>query len=109
MRDTARNLNHILISRKDDDLIPAFTIGDITYLIYPRVPARAIIRLTTSENSIEGMQQYVLDCLAKPEHKESFQTLMSEIDVDGLGQVIEEIVSKTTPFDSEKPNGSSSQ
>jgi hypothetical protein len=108
MRDTARNLSHILISRKDDDLIPAFTIGETTYLIYPRVPASAIVRLTTSENTIDGMHQYVLDCLAKPEHKESFRALLSEIDVDGLGLVIEEIVSKTTPFDSQKPNESSS-
>lgn len=103
MRDASRNLSHILISRKDDDLVPAFTIGETTYLIYPKVPATAIVKLSTSASNVLGMQEYVLTCLAKPEQREEFERLLDHIDVAGLGEIIEEIVSITTPFDETKP------
>jgi|GEM_PF-3673673 len=105
MRDAARNLSHILISRRDEDLVPAFTIGETTYLVYPKVPATAIVRLTTGGSNVAGMQDYVMSCLAKPEQRDEFITLMDNIDVEGLGEIIEEIVSITTPFDGKKPNG----
>jgi hypothetical protein len=104
MRDGSRNLSHILISRKESDLIPAFTIGETDYLIYPKVSADAIVRLTTATTTVVGMRDYITTNLAKPEQREQFIALMEEIDVEGLGQIIEEIVAKTTPFDSTKPS-----
>lgn len=104
MRDASRNLDHILISRNDSDLIPAFTIGKTEFLIYPKVPAQAIVKLTTAENTVTGMTDYVRVCLAKEEHRKEFDELMHNIDIEGLGTIIEEIVAKTTPFDSTKPN-----
>lgn len=104
MRDSSRNLSHILISRRDEDLIPAFQIGDTEYLIFPKVSADAIVRLVTAETTVVGMRDYILANLAKPEQKEQFRALMEQIDVEGLGQIIEEIVTKTTPFDSTKPS-----
>lgn len=104
MRDGSRNLSHILISRREEDLIPAFTIGETDYLIFPKVPADAVVRLVTAETTVVGMRDYILLNLAKPEQREQFSALMSDIDVDGLGQIIEEIVTKTTPFDSTKPS-----
>lgn len=104
MREGSRNLNHILISRKDEDLIPVFTIGDVDFLIYPKVPAEAVVRLTTAGNNITGMRDYVLGCLAKQEQRDAFAELMGDIDVEGLGEIIEEIVSRTTPFDAKKPS-----
>lgn len=104
MRDSSRNLDHILISRTDGDLIPAFTIGKTEFLIYPKVPAQAIVKLTTAENTVAGMTEYVRTCLAKEEHRKEFDDLMSKIDIEGLGTIIEEIVAKTTPFDSTKPS-----
>lgn len=104
MREGSRNLNHILISRRDEDLIPVFTIGDTDFLIFPKVPAEAVVRLTTAENQITGMRDYVMACLAKPEQREAFGNILADIDVEGLGEIIEEIVSRTTPFDAKKPN-----
>lgn len=104
MRDASRNLNHILISRKEEDYVPAFTLGDTEFLIFPKVPAEAIVRLTTADTPVTGMRDYVVACLAKPEHRTAFLELMSEIDIEGLGLIIEEIVSKTTPFDGTKPS-----
>lgn len=103
MRDASRNLSHILISRKDEDLLPAFTIGETTFMVYPKVPATAIVKLTTANSNVLGMQEYVLTCLAKPEQREEFERLLDHIDVGGLGEIIEEIVSLTTPFDEKKP------
>lgn len=104
MRDPVKNLSHILISRTDEDLVPAFVIGDTEYLVYPKVPAEAIIRLTTSDNQVLGMRDYVLGCLAKDEHRVAFRALMENITIEGLGEIIEEIVGKTTPFDGAKPS-----
>lgn len=105
MRDGSRNLSHILISRRSEDLIPAFTIGDTDYMIFPRIPADAIIRLTTADSTVVGMRDYILLNLGIPEQQEEFKSLMGQIDVEGLSQIIEEIVAKTTPFDSMKHSG----
>jgi hypothetical protein len=105
MRDGSRNLSHILISRRDEDLIPAFTIGDVDYLIFPRVSAESIVKLTTAESTVTGMRDYILANLAKEDQRTTFASLMNDIDVEGLGLIIEEIVARTTPFDSTKPNG----
>jgi hypothetical protein len=104
MRDPIKNLSHILISRNVDDLIPAFIIGDTEFMVYPRIPAEAIIRLTTSDNQIVGMRDYVLSCLGQDDQKTEFEMLMGRIDIDGLGAIVEEIVSKTSPFDGAKPS-----
>jgi hypothetical protein len=104
MRDPIKNLSHILISRSTDDLVPAFVLDDTEFLVYPRVPAEAIIQLTTAENQVVGMRDYVIGCLGRDEHKEKFAALMSVIDINGLGAIVEEIVAKTTPFDSTKPS-----
>lgn len=104
MRDPVKNLSHILISRRDEDLIPAFVIDGTEFLVFPRVPAEAIIRLTTSENQVLGMKEYVLGCLGKDDQRDKFRSLMEQISIEGLGEIIEEIVGKTTPFDGEKPS-----
>jgi PleD family two-component response regulator len=104
MREPIKNLNHILISRKDEDLVPAFTLGETDYLVYPRVPAEAIVRLTTSDNQIVGMRDYIAGCLGKEEQRQEFLSLMDQISIEGLGEIVEEIVAKTTPFDGKKPS-----
>lgn len=104
MRDPIKNLSHILISRREEDLIPAFVIGETEFLVYPRVPADAIVRLTTSDNQIVGMRDYIAGCLGKEEQKAEFLSLMEHISIEGLGEITEEIVAKTTPFDGQKPS-----
>lgn len=104
MREPTKNLSHILISRRDEDLVPAFIIGDTEYLIYPKVPADAIVRLTTSENQVLGMRDYVTSCLAKQGQRDEFMALMDDISIEGLSEIIEEIVARTTPFDGAKPS-----
>lgn len=103
MREPVKNLSHILISSKSEDLVPAFVIGDTEFLVYPRVPAEAIIRLTTSDNQVVGMRDYIAGCLGLPEQREKFLSMMEHVTIEGLGEITEEIVSKTTPFDGAKP------
>jgi len=104
MRDTARNLNHILLSSKDSDLVSAFTIGETTFEVFAKIPAEALVKLTVAESPISGMAEYVVACLAKEEQRAEFRALLGKISADGLGEIIEEIVSRTTPFEGTKPS-----
>lgn len=105
--DVVKNLSTLLI-RKDLTL-PAFTLGDVTYEIRSKVPATALVALVIASSPIIGMLDYITECIASPEQKVSFRALLPDLDAEGLGILVNEIVAVTTPLEATpKPNASSS-
>lgn len=104
-RDIAKSFDHILIRNKPT--IPAFTIDGVTYEIKSRIPVSALVALNAGGSyGVDGLVGYIVECLVSDEQKVLFRGLGSEIDSDGLGELIEEIVAKTTPFDGTRPTDS---
>lgn len=102
-RDAAKNLDHLLIRKDPESLIPGFSLGGVEYMVPKKVPSTAIVKLTTAASNVEGMIEYILECLPNEDQNRSFQELTDRLDADGLGEIVGEIVEKTTPFDLKKP------
>lgn len=101
-RNAVKNLDHILIS---EEHIDGFTIKDTTYQILAEVPASALVALTLSaDGPVVGMQNYILECIATEAQKAQFLKLVRRITVDGLSEIVNEIVEATTPFSEAKPS-----
>lgn len=101
--DAVKNLSGILIRAKET--VPGWSINGHVYEVKTKVPAPALVALTIEPNVALGMKAYILECLASQEDRDKFsKEIFPNTDVKGLSDIIEEIVTATTPFDSEKPN-----
>lgn len=105
-RNVAKNLDHLLILTDPSELVPGFELAGVEYKILKKVPAQAVVELTTSSSNVVGMIEYIVTCIGPEDQKTAFRALVrnSKMDAEGLGEVIEEIIEKTTPFEETKPS-----
>lgn len=90
-----RNLDHILI---DSDVAgPEITLGATVLRFRSKAPVKALAKLIGGENRIDGMEGYIKDCLVKGQ-EEAFETLLDDIDIDGLAAIINALGEGYTSF-----------
>lgn len=90
-----RNLSHILINT--DEKGPEITIGLDVFTFKPKAPVTALAALIGDDNRIEGMRKYLLGALI-PGQEEKFEGLLSKIDIDGLGEILNVLGEGYTSF-----------
>lgn len=90
-----RNLDHILIDSSVAG--PEITVGGTVLRFRAKAPVRALAKLIGGENRIEGMEGYIRETLVKGQD-EAFETLMNDIDIDGLAAIIEALGEGYTSF-----------
>lgn len=90
-----RNLDHIRINPVEAG--PELTIGDITLVFKRKAPMKALIALVDSQSQISGMTEYIRLTLVKGQEA-ALETLLEEIDVEGLGEVLNALTEAYTSF-----------
>jgi hypothetical protein len=89
-----RNLDHLRI---DPDGGPEITLGDITLTFKTKAPVKALSTLIGNPNQVEAMIGYLQLCLVKGQD-EALDTLMGEISVEGLGEILNFLNEAYTSF-----------
>lgn len=90
-----RNLDHIKIDKTE--VGPEITIGDTVLRFKPKAPVSALSSLIGSENRVEGMSTYILKTL-EPGQEDAFVALLDEIDIEGLGEILNALGEGYTSF-----------
>lgn len=90
-----RNLDHIRINPVEAG--PELTLGDITLTFKKKAPLKALVALVDSPNQILGMTEYIRLTLVKGQ-EEALETLLEEIDVEGLGEILNVLSEAYTSF-----------
>lgn len=91
-----RNLDHILIGDKDK-LGPEITVGDVVLQFKAKAPVSALGALIANENRVEGMAEYIRRTLL-PGQEDTFNSLLDEIDVEGLSEILNALGEGYTSF-----------
>lgn len=90
-----RTLDHILINPVLAG--PELTIGETVLTFKKKAPVRALSALVGNSNQIEAMTEYVRLCLVKGQD-EALEALLNEIDVEGLGEILNILSEAYTSF-----------
>lgn len=95
-----KNLDYILISSSEEDLVPAFTLAGTTYLVTKEIPFSSFAALS-NETGVEGLWGFVSECIPLPDQRASFNNLKGKIGVPGLNELVKQINEVTSPLDQE--------
>jgi hypothetical protein len=103
----SKNFDHILISGLKGDG-PQATIGGTTFKFKPKVPVTAIIQLIKNNNNFDGMTDYITGSLVdkdKESQTEKFQSLLPDLDAEGLSSIMEWLTEASSGFTSDTSQG----
>ena len=89
-----KNLTHILIGQEKG---PEITIGETVLTFRKKAPVKALAALIGNENRVDGMEQYIQRALVKGQ-EEAFEALLDDIDVEGLGEILNALGEGYTSF-----------
>ena len=89
-----RNLTHILIGSGKG---PELTIGETVLSFKAKAPVKALAALVSNDNKVDGMKQYILLALKKGQ-EEAFEAVLDDIDIEGLGEILEALGEGYTSF-----------
>jgi len=90
-----RNLDQIRIDPVAKG--PELTIGDIVLQFKKKAPVKALAALVGTTNQVEGMLTYIRLCLKK-DQEEKIEALLEEIDIEGLGAILNALGEAYTSF-----------
>jgi hypothetical protein len=90
-----RNLDQIRIDPVAKG--PELTIGDITLDFRKKAPVKALAALVSSTDQVQGMLTYIKLCL-KPGQEAALEALLEEIDIEGLGEILNALGEAYTSF-----------
>lgn len=76
---------------------PELTIGDIVLNFRKKAPVKALAALVGTTDQVQGMLAYIRMCL-KPGQEELVETLLGEIDIEGLGEILNALGEAYTSF-----------
>lgn len=98
-----RNLTHILISEQKEKgkpkKGPELTFGKIKLNFKVKPPVAALAHLIGDDNRVDGMRNYILGALVEGQAQEDlFTTLLNDIDIDGLGEILNALGEGYTSF-----------
>ena len=96
-----RDLSHILIHATADGEQPKgplITVGSYSLQFKEKAPLAALVKLIDADNQVNAMRNYVLLCLEGDPAQ--FEALLGEIDVDGLGEIMNALGEGYTSFPS---------
>lgn len=90
-----RNLDHIQIDHKA--IGPEITVGKTVLKFKAKPPVSALGALIGSENRVQGMEDYIRKTLVAGQ-EEAFEALLDEIDIEGLGEILNVLGEGYTSF-----------
>lgn len=96
-----KTFDHILISTMGTG--PNFSLGGVTYNFKPKVPVTAIIKLVRNENNYDGMTDYIIESLVDQGDGAKFRDHLSDIDGEGLAEIVEWLTESAAGFQSDTP------
>ncbi len=97
-----KTFDHILISAAED-AGPVVTLGGFDFKFKPKIPVVAIIEMQANDNNFRGMVEFVKKALIDPRQEADFESLLDNLDGDGLAEVVEWVIETTTGFSSNTP------
>lgn len=92
-----RNLSHILIPKK---IGPKITIGSTVLKFKKKAPVSALAILVGTQNQVDSMSGYIKGCLVAGQEG-AFDSLMDDIDLAGLGEIMGALSEAYTSFPEE--------
>lgn len=90
-----KNLSHILI---DNSVVgPELTIGDSVLRFKSKVPVRALARLISNEDRVQGMIDYISGALVAGQD-DALNAVIDNTDIDGLAAIVSDLGEAYTSF-----------
>lgn len=96
--------DHILISNQTaEGQNPEITLGGKTFVFKPKLPVTAPIKLLQATSHYDGMVSYIKEAMTDDRMHGEFDSLLPDIDPEGLAELMEWLTETTTGFSSNTP------